>query len=583
MSYSYKILKDHPIGFWKLDDSTTEAIDLSGCGNNGIYTGLLPSETKIMPMVSGIQHSAKITSSSSIEFPIINDYYGQPSDSGFGTQDTADNSFTLECWILPKIFITNRNTTIFGDQSNKIGIFWANNTVIFTIGYDEVHYTVPEINKSIYIACKYSTGYASIYIDGNLAVSQKIVYPLDNTDILLKSGPTEQIQDEFLIGSPAVYRYALSEKQIKEHYLSNQNTIPIQIAHPDNGEIFNIYDNGMRTSFTYNYPKDKSWQYFLTEGLTLNNQDNYIEITKTPMGESATSEKEVIIKDIISIPSGIAMDSSKIEWNGSSGISVYTSLDEDIYEQCINGQSIPQYKYGNFNEQKFIYIKIIIQSPDSGMYLPKLYSLSINFYSEQIIYAKNGGSYISKIDNLDYSLGKEVYPVLSMNKLNGIVVPNNSGFKVNLPYNVNSIEFFYTPGSILKGALVSSNTTEFSWADSGSILKSNISKIYVNGEDKTAASNISSVLNSGYLNHIIIVFEDSISEEVIFNYKDTGSQQGLYQHITLYKDAIDQNKANNHYNLYIGRSVYTSTASTMSMTENSTKIYNNDWIVIQNS
>jgi hypothetical protein len=579
MSYYSKILKDHPIGFWELDDSTTQAIDLSGCGNNGVYTGDIPSQTKIMPMVSGGQYSAKINSLSSIEFPVVNNYYAQASGGGFGTSDTADNDFTLECWVLPKIS-SSTLTPIFIDSSNDLGIAWQNNNIIFILGTETLEYTVPEPNKSIYIVCKYSVNSASIYLDGDLAISKTITgVPFENTQVLLKSGPTQDSGDEFLIDNPAVYRYSLSEKQIKDHYLSNQNTVPIQIAYPDNGEIFNIYDNGIRKSFTYIYPKDKSWEYFLTEDLTLDRAEEYISLSKTDLLEI----KEVVLEDVISMPSGIPMDSSKIQWDGSAGISVYTSLDGVSYEQCENGYSIPQYTYSNFNEQRFFYLKIVFSSTDSSRYLPKLYSLSINFYSEQIAYSKNGGAYIYKIDNLDCSFGKEVYPILSMNKLNGILVPNNSGFKVALPYETNSVEFFYTPSSILKSLLLSSAGTEFSWADSGSISKTNISKIYVNGEDKTAQSNISNVLNSGYLNHIIIVFEEPISEEVVFNYKSTGSQEGSYQHITLYKDAVDQNKAITHYNLYTGRSVYTSTASTMSMTESSTEIYNNDWIVIQNS
>jgi len=579
MSYSHKILKDHPIGFWQLDDSTATAIDISGCGNNGVYTGSLPSQTKIMPMVSGGQYSAKITSLSNIQFAIINDYYAQTAGGGFGTLDTADNEFTLECWILPKISSTNL-TPIFIDSSNDLGIAWQNNNIIFVIGTETLEYTVPETNKSIYVVCKYSVNSASIYLDGNLAISKTITgVPFENTQVLLKSGPTQNSADEFLIDNPAVYRYSLSEKQIKDHYLSNQNTLPIQIAYPDNGEIFNIYDNGIRTSFTYNYPKDKSWQYFLTEDLTLGRSEEYIQLSKTDLLET----KEVILKDIISMPSGISMDSSKIQWDGSSGISVYTSLDGVSYEQCENGYSIPQYKYSDFNQQRFFHLKIVVSSTDSSRYIPKLYSLSVNFYSEQIAYSKNGASYVYKIDNLDYSLGKEAYPILSMNKLNGVLVPNNSGFKVDLPYDTNSIEFFYTPSSILKSLLISSTGTEFSWADSGSISKTNISKIYVNGEDKTAQSNISNVLNSGYLNHIVIVFQAPISGDLVFNYKSTGSKKGSYQHITLYRDALDQNKAITHYNLYTGRSVYTSTASAMSVTEGSTEIYNNDWIVIQNS
>jgi len=579
MSYYYKVLKSHPIGFWELDDSTTEAIDLSGCGNNGTYTGSLPSETKIMPMVSGGLYSAKITSLSNIEFPIINNYYAQSSSNGFGTTDTADNDFTLECWILPKISSENL-TPIFIDSSNDLGIAWQNNNIIFVVGSETLEYTVPEHNKSIYVVCKYSVNLASIYLDGNLVVSKIISgNPFENTEVLLKSGPTQDSDDEFLIDNPAVYRYSLSEKQIKDHYLSNQNTTPIQIAYPDNGEIFNIYDNGMRTSFTHSYPKDKSWEYFLTEDITLDRLENYIQLSKTDLLET----KEVILEDVISMPSGMLMDSSKIEWDGATGISVYTSLDGVSYEQCENGHPIPQYTYSDFSEQRFFYLKIIVSSTDSSKYLPKLYSLSINFYSEQIAYSKNGGSYIYKIDNLDFSLGKEVYPILSMNNLNGLLVPNNSGFKVSLPYETNSIEFFYTPNSILKSLLVSATETEISWADNGSISKTNISKIYVNGEDKTTESNISDVLNSGYLNHIIIVFEEPISQEVVFNYKSTGSQKSLYQHITLYRDPIDQNKAISHYNLYTGRSVYTSTASAISVTESSTNVYNNDWVVIQNS
>jgi len=579
MSYSHKILKDHPIGFWQLDDSTATAIDISGCGNNGVYTGSLPSQTKIMPMVSGGQYSAKITSLSNIQFAIINDYYAQTAGGGFGTLDTADNEFTLECWILPKISSTNL-TPIFIDSSNDLGIAWQNNNIIFVIGTETLEHTVPETNKSIYVVCKYSVNSASIYLDGNLAISKTITgVPFENTQVLLKSGPTQNSADEFLIDNPAVYRYSLSEKQIKDHYLSNQNTLPIQIAYPDNGEIFNIYDNGMRTSFTYNYPKDKSWQYFLTEDLTLGRSEEYIQLSKTDLLET----KEVILKDIISMPSGISMDSSKIQWDGSSGISVYTSLDGVSYEQCENGYSIPQYKYSDFNQQRFFHLKIVVSSTDSSRYIPKLYSLSVNFYSEQIAYSKNGASYVYKIDNLDYSLGKEAYPILSMNKLNGVLVPNNSGFKVDLPYDTNSIEFFYTPSSILKSLLISSAGTEFSWADNGSISKTNISKIYVNGEDKTAQSNISNVLNSGYLNHIVIVFQAPVSGDLVFNYKSTGSKKGSYQHITLYRDALDKNKAITHYNLYTGRSVYTSTASAMSVTEGSTEIYNNDWIVIQNS
>lgn len=579
MSYYYKVLRDHPIGFWTLDDSSIEALDLSGSGNNGTYTGQFPSQTKNIPIVSGGDYSAKITSSSYIDLTITNDYYGQESNGGFGTVHTSDNDFTIECWILPKISSENL-TTIVADSTNDVGIFWQNNNILFFMGTELLEYTIPETNKSIYIVCKYSVNSASIYLNGELVVSKTIQSnPFENVDMLLKSGPTQDIEDEFLIDNIAVYRYALSDKKIKEHYLSNENTLSIQVAYPDNGEIFNIYDNGMRTSFVYNYPKDKSWEYFLTNDLSLNKSDNYIEISKT---ESADA-KEIIIEDIVSMPTGIAMDSSKIEWDGSTGISVYTSLDGVSYEQCTNGYPIPQYTYSEFNEQKFIYIKIIMESSDSSRYMPKLYSLSINFYSQQILYSKNGGSYISKIEDKDYMLGKEVYPVLSVNTRNGAYVPENSGFKINASYDINSIEFFYIPESLQGSLLVSASNTLFKWASNGTVTKNNISKIYVNGQDKSTETNISNILGPGYLNHIVIVLNNTETGEIVFNYQSAGSVPACYQHISLYKHEMEYNEILNHYNLYIGKSRYTATGSTMSMTENSTRLYNNDWVVIQNS
>lgn len=579
MSYYYKVLRDHPIGFWKLDDNSTEAVDFSGCGNNGTYTGQLPSQTKNMPLVSGGDYSAKITSSSYIEFPITSDYYGQEPSGGFATIYTSDNDFTIECWILPKISSTNL-TAVLADSVNDVGIFWQNNNIVFVIGTESLEYTLPEINKSLYIVCKYSVNSASIYLNGNLVISKAIQSnPFENIDTILKAGPTQDIGDEFLIDNIAVYRYALSDKKIKEHYLGNENTISIQVAYPDNGEIFNIYDNNIRTSFVYNYPKDKSWEYFLTNDLSLNRSENYIEIAKT----ESNNTKEIIIQDIISMPSGIAMDSSKIEWDGSTGVSVYTSLDGVSYEQCTNGYPIPQYTYLDFNEQKFIHIKIVMESSNSSRYLPKLYSLSISFYSEQILYSKNGGSYISKIEDKDYMLGKEVYPILSANSRNGVYVPENSGFKINVLYDVNSIEFFYIPESLQQSLLISASNTLLKWASNGTVTKNNILKIYVNGQDKSTETNISNIMTQGYLNHVVIVLDNPETGEIIFNYQSTSSVPACYQHISLYKYAMEYNQILNHYSLYTGRSKYTATGSTMAMTENSTNLYNNDWMVIQNS
>lgn len=576
MSYYYKVLRDNPIGFWKLDDSSNTAIDYSGCQNNGSYSG---TQDRKNPIVGGSLFSSKITSLSSITLPLDKNYYGQIAKGGFANINDGDNDFSIECWILPQIETSNL-TPIVADKENNIGIFWDNGNIFFGLDTDHLEYSVPNFNKSIHVVCTYSVNKAFIYIDGALCVSKVIPSnPFTNTEVLLKSGPTENVLDKFLINNVAVYRYGLPEKQIYSHYSGNNIVAPIQIAYPENGEIFYIYDNTMRNSFSFSYPKDKSWEYFLNEDLILNRQENYIELSRTENQQT----KEIIINDVISMPSGIQMDSSKIYWSGDNGVRVYTSLDDSTYTECKNGEPIPQFKYSGFSDQKFFYIRVLITSEDSSKYLPKLYNLEINFYSNQILYSKNGGSYISKIDNLDASLGEEVYPILSNNSLNGILVDSDSGFKVNTSKEISTIELFYTPNTISNGSLISANGTEISWASNGSISKNNISGIYVNGINKISETQVSSIFKAKDVHHVVVTFTEPVTEEIIFNYKMGGGEKSLYQYITIYEYVMELNTIKDHYNLYTEQSKYQSSGSSIRVSENGVNVYNNDWIVLQNS
>ena len=576
MSYYYKVLKDSPIGFWKLDDSSTTATDYSGCQNNGSYSG---SQDKKNPIVSGSDYSLRITSTYSVTFPLIKNYYGQTAKGGFANINDGDNDFSIECWIFPRVE-TDNLTTIVGDKENNIGIFWDKGNIYFGMDTDHLEYSVANFNKSLHVVCTYSVNKAFIYVDGVLCVSKIISSnPFTNTEISLKSGPTENVLDSFLINNVAVYRYGLPEKQIYSHFADNNKVMPIQIAYPENGEIFYIYDNTMRNSFSFSYPKDKSWEDFLNEDLNLNRIENYIEISKTDSQET----KEVVLNDIISMPSGITMDSSKIFWSGENGISVYTSLDDVDYLECKNGEPIPQFKYSEFNDQKFFYIRVVMASEDSSKYLPKLHSLEVNFYNTQILYSKNGGSYISKIENLDASFGEEAYPILSNNSLNGMLVNSDSGFKINTSKSVSTLEFFYTPTTISSGNLLSADATEISWSSNGSINKSNIDRLYVNGINKTSETQVSNIFKAKDLHHVIVTLTSPITEEIIFNYKQAGSEKALYQYITIYEYEMDVNIIQNHYNLYMEKSKYQSSGSTLKVSENNVSLYNNDWIVLQNS
>jgi hypothetical protein len=178
--------------------------------------------------------------------------------------------------------------------------------------------------------------------------------PFINQEILLSSGPTQNSQDKFLIDDVAIYRYALPNTKILEHYSSDSYTSPVQISQVDNGELFEFYDTDISKVFSYSYPLNRSWQELITEDLYYEQTSNYIQIKKS----ETPSSKTVILTDTIYLPAATTMSSSKIDWFGDNGISVETSSDGINYSTCINGESIPQYKSSQFSNSRVLNIRI---------------------------------------------------------------------------------------------------------------------------------------------------------------------------------------------------------------------------------
>lgn len=153
---------------------------------------------------------------------------------------------------------------------------------------------------------------------------------------------------------------------------------------------------------------------------------------------------------------------------------------------------------------------------------------------------------------------------------------------------VGTVEFFYTPYALTDSGLISSLAdtdyfaSNYSWRNSGTISKTNIGAIYVNGVNKTSQTNISNVFKLGELHHVVIVFSDPISDAIKFNHSLYGAVPALFQNLALYPTEFDSTKALEHFNLYVGKSPTLITNTLATLTENSVTPYNNDWLVIQN-
>lgn len=616
MSYKFKVLEDKPILFLELGETSgTVALDISESSNNGTYSS--SSHPARLPLTPGSRNASLINTVQSVSLSI----------DGMATSNFSDNDFTIESWIYPN-FSTSNETVIVADEENSIGLFYKNGNIIFKIGSEEISWTLPYTKKALYIVATYSPNSINLYVDSDLVSYKQLdAYTFTNEELNLSIGPTSNTGDSFLINSLSLYRYALSYLDIEEHKMHAQSIIPIQVVSPDAGEIFDFYDNNISTKFSYSYPANKDWSFLLTDGLNYNKLFNYIEISQ---GEGDPSE--IILEDFISIPSGLSLDDSRVEWDGDNGVSVETSIDGITYVQCLNGKSIPQYSLEDFDESRNLYFKIKLSTEDDSQYLPKLYNFSVSFYNDQIMYSQNSGSYISRLDsfspatNYQINLSGERSGILYRDSRNGINVPDGSGFYVNTGSKVKTIEFFYTPSSLDASGLIFTkriddtydgglpSTTVFSqtfdggepdsiqsifingvllsngyygcqymWDNYGEITKENISSIYVNGVDQTLETDISNIFVDGEIHHVVIVFQEYVSNQIQVNVSDGGSTEALYQNLAIYEKELSEEDVLEHFNLYLGSSNMLISDSSLTITENSINSYNIDWLVIQNS
>ena len=219
MSYQLKVVKDHPVAFWPLDESSgTTASDISGCGNNGTYVG--SPATNMLPIIPGGGSGTKITNTAYITLPTSKDFYGSEVSNGLGNKYSTDNDFTIELWFSPSIESASL-TTLFADTTDGIGLYWENGDIVFKISTEEqIRWAVPYSKKAIHLVGVYSVDSIKLFIDGK-EVAVKTVsegFRFTNTALDLQIGPTSSSGDSFVVDAPAVYRYALKNASIVKHY-----------------------------------------------------------------------------------------------------------------------------------------------------------------------------------------------------------------------------------------------------------------------------------------------------------------------------------------------------------------------------
>jgi len=570
MSYHLKVIRDYPIGFWKLDESSGSiAFDNSGCANNGTYYGGLDSS--ILPLIPGGAAGNLINNSKYISLPTTKDYYASTASGGLGDIDTSDNDFTIEVWIHQNITTSDR-TVLFADESAGIGLFYENGNVIFKIQSHEATYTISNSKKVMHLVGVYAINSIKLFIDGAEVASKSISgFKFDNSSLSLYLGPTESANDYFIVDAPAVYRYALTSNKIYDHYLSGIISVsPFQIVDSKGGYLFPTNEEDMPKVFTYEFTPDKM-KSFVEEDLFYDPSFGFLSFYLSEASES----KEVFLYDILNVPPSLGIISSKIEWLADKGITVFVSQDGENYEECSNGSFMPFYNKGTTVSEGLLYIKIRIYSSDASKYLPRFSKFKIKFYSSKDVYAQNYGYKIES--DYDYSVSSFNLPPLLRFKNDGIVTIPNNGFKINAS-NIRTIEFFFRPSALTATTLVNSSGLNLSWNGSGAISKTGISQFYVNGVSKTSTSSIGSVFASDMLYLVTIVTDSSINGDINFN---LAGPSNSYNNIALYESIFSEADIVDNYNSYISRPALSSSLSSLEVTDSGAEYYDDEYIVIR--
>ena len=579
MTYQLKVIKDYPIGFWPLDETSgTTASDISGCGNNATYAG--SPAANMLPIIPGGGSGTKITNTAYITVPTSKDFYGSSVSNGLGNKYSSDNDFTLELWISPSIQSSNF-TTLFADTTDGIGLYWEKGDIVFKVSATEqIRWALTYSKKAMHIVGVYSVNSISLYIDGT-QVGLKTIDPnfkFTNTSLDLQIGPTSDAGDSFVVDAPAVYRYGLNSTAITRHYNdANYYIQPIHVVNPEDGVLFSCSDRTKKIDFSYTYGVDNEWEDFVNSDTYYDDKGKYLAFIPTTTVES----KSFVINDFLFIPMESGFTDSKIEWRNELGVIVETSVDGTNYLPCVNGEAIPQYKKGGFGTSGLLYIRITMSTTDASKFLPRLSYFSIRFYSQSRIYADNHNSYIES-DN-QFAVGSLNYSPILRHYNNGIRPNSGYGFKMNTGLNINTIEMFFTPKTTGANTLFYDPTTstKYAWNGSGTVSKASISAFYVNGVDKTSQTNISNFLVAGEPHHIVLVLSAPVTGNLQFNYETTGGPDNLYNNIAIYNRSLTQADVTTHFNLYCGRPSTVVTDPVIDLTELSPVYYDNDWIVLQ--
>jgi len=591
MSYKYTVLQDKPTAFYLLDEVRSGSVgsytsltstfatyaDLRDRGvsysalsglpvydySGNAYDGyaINASSSELMPLIAGGVRGTKVLSDTLVNFNV----------PGIANSFYADNSFSIEAWVVLPEYSASE-VSIVADATNSIGLFYKNGNLIFKVGLNSAEYKVSN-KESIYVVGQFSTNKISLYINGSLVNFTSLdKYRFENTSVNFRSGPS---LNNFIIDSVAFYKFNLSDAQIIKHYRNGIKEIKYsQIVSNDGGYLFSMNTAMMKPVMIYSYPKSRSWKNFINENVNMSVDEAYLYFDSSLSGSFTFT-------DSIIIPDTLGITSSQIYWESDTdGISVKASIDGTTWEDCINGSPLPFFNKNDNQIAPVLYIQASMSSSDTSKYLPILKSIHVDFFKNKDFYCDNFGYYISS--DYDYSLPRSNSTILSYNKNNGLRMYNGHGFTINSDLSTRTIELIFTPDGG-QNVLFSAPSKIYEWDNLGVISKTGVSSVYVNGIDRTSATNISEFFSIGLPHYVVITLSTNAATSLKFNQNQADTKSGgnnMYNNLSIYPTAFTQYDVARHYQLYTDNIINTVSDSLMTVSESTSGTNSTAYLVV---
>jgi hypothetical protein len=373
LSYQYRILRDIPLAAFPMNPGETGGfVDVSG---NAVTSTIYGTITEAPPLVAGAGTARVLSDANGFRFTtsVFTDVY---------------RDFTVEAWFKPTAAGTIQ---IVGHNHNNDGITWDGDAIRFTTkhtGGDCVAtYYPPDFNDAFYVVGVHTSSKNQLWVNGVLRAETEV------TAAQLLAGYNQPTSELFvgqaISGTPtaivdavAVYRTALGQSQITDHYTWGRSVRDFRdIVGGNMGTYWSFIDGDARVNFKQVFSDAATWSTGNIIGMDFQ-VGNLAPVFDVNGLTVAGSWSIAYILDSIDA----TIDGSRIEWDGDGTFTVQSSLDNGTtWTNCVNGKEIPGISSGFTTANKNLIIQILIPSGQPLSTITNIRSLMLLTYSSRIV------------------------------------------------------------------------------------------------------------------------------------------------------------------------------------------------------